>query len=415
MLRALTHFDCFFGIAVIYSISIIAFIKKNLRDHRRLYMKFSTRAIHAGQEPDPTTGAIMTPIYQTSTYAQSGIGEHKGYEYARTGNPTRTALEECIASLENGAYGLAFASGLAAEQAILSLLSTGDHLLACDDLYGGTYRLFERILRRYQIDTTYLTTDLAADYEKAIRPNTKLIWLETPTNPMLRLTDIQAIAEVAHRHKILLVVDNTFASPYFQQPLQLGADIVVHSTTKYINGHSDVIGGALVVNDERVYEDLKFYQNAAGGVPGPFDVWLTLRGIKTLAVRMRQHEENARTVAAFLAEHPRVEKIYYPGLPSHPDHELAKRQMSGFGGMVSFQFKGQFSDVDTVVRRLKVFTFAESLGGVESLVCHPATMTHASIPKELRDSRGITDTLLRLSIGIEDVADLIADLQQALA
>ncbi len=378
-------------------------------------MKFSTKAIHAGQEPDPTTGSIMTPIYQTSTYAQAGMGEHKGYEYARTGNPTRTALENCIAALENGTYGLAFASGLAAEQAVLSLLSSGDHMISCDDLYGGSYRIFERIMRRYQVETSYVTAGNTADYEKAIRPNTKLIWLETPTNPLLRLVDIQAVAEIAHRHNILLVVDNTFSSPYFQQPLNLGADIIVHSTTKYINGHSDVIGGALVVNDETVYQSLKFYQNAAGGVPGPFDAWLTLRGIKTLAVRMRQHEENAHIVARYLAEHPRVEKVYYPGLSSHPDHELAKRQMSGFGGMVSFQFKGKLEDVDGMVRRFKVFTFGESLGGVESLACHPATMTHGSIPREIREARGLNDTLLRLSIGIEDAEDLVKDLEQALA
>jgi O-succinylhomoserine (thiol)-lyase len=378
-------------------------------------VKFSTKAIHAGQEPDPATGAIMTPIYQTSTFAQAGMGEHKGYEYARTGNPTRTALEQCLAALENGQFGLAFASGLAAESAVLNLLSSGDHMVSCDDLYGGTYRIFERIMSRYQIQTSYVTAGNIEEYEKAIRPNTKLIWLETPTNPLLRLVDIRAVAEIAHRHNILLVVDNTFSSPYFQKPLDLGADIVLHSTTKYINGHSDVIGGALVMNDQKVYEALKFHQNAAGGVPGPFDSWLTLRGIKTLAVRMRQHEENAQGVARFLQEHPRVEKVYYPGLVSHPDHELAKRQMSGFGGMVSFQFSGKLADVDQVVRRLKVFTFAESLGGVESLVCHPASMTHGSIPKEIREARGVNDTLLRLSIGIEDIEDLLADLEQALA
>lgn len=377
-------------------------------------MKFSTRAIHAGQEPDPSTGAIMTPIYQTSTYAQTGIGEHKGFEYARTSNPTRTALETCIASLENGKYGLAFASGLAAEQAILSLLSSGDHMIACDDLYGGTYRIFERIMRRYQVETSYVTANAINDYEKAIQPNTKLIWLETPTNPLLSLVDIQAIAAIAHQHHVLLVVDNTFSSPYFQQPLALGADIVIHSTTKYINGHSDVIGGAIVVNNDEVYQALKFYQNAAGGVPGPFDVWLTMRGIKTLALRMCQHEENAFAVARFLSEHPRVEKVYYPGLPSHPDYEIAKRQMSGFGGMVSFQLKGTQADVNKVVGRFKIFTFAESLGGVESLVCHPATMTHGSIPREIREARGLTDTLLRLSVGIEDLEDLLMDLEQAL-
>jgi cystathionine beta-lyase/cystathionine gamma-synthase len=288
-------------------------------------------------------------------------------------------------------------------------------MLACDDLYGGSYRIFERIMGRYQVQTSYVTASNAQEYEQAIRPETRLIWLETPTNPLLRLVDIRAVAEIAHRHNLLLVVDNTFSSPYFQRPLELGADIVLHSTTKYINGHSDVIGGAVVMNDPQVYESIKFFQNAAGGVPGPHDAWLTLRGIKTLAVRMRQHEENAHIVARFLSEHPRVEKVYYPGLASHPDHELAKRQMRGFGGMVSFQFKGTLADVDKVVRRFQLFTFAESLGGVESLVCHPASMTHGSIPREIREARGLNDTLLRLSIGIEDAEDLLADLEQALA
>lgn len=379
-------------------------------------MKFSTRAIHAGQEPDPSTGAVMTPIFQTSTYSQTGLGENRGYEYSRSSNPTRTALENCLAALENGRYGLAFASGLAAENAILSLLNSGDHIVSCDDLYGGTYRLFERVMKRYHVDTTYVNfqSDIEA-YERAIRPNTKIIWLESPSNPLLALIDIQALAEMAHRHKLMVVIDNTFASPYFQQPLKLGADIVVHSTTKYINGHSDVIGGALIVNDQAIYEPLKFFQNAAGGVPGPFDAWLTLRGIKTLSIRMRQHAENAMAVARFLAEHKRVEKVYYPGLPSHPDHELAKRQMSGFGGMVSFQIKGNYEDITQMVRRFKVIALAESLGGVESLICHPASMTHASIPGEIREARGLTDTLLRLSVGIEDVEDLLMDLEQVLA
>jgi len=378
-------------------------------------MKFATRAIHAGQEPDPSTGAVMTPIFQTSTYAQAGLGEHKGYEYSRSGNPTRTALEDCLAALENGQYGLAFASGLAAENAVLSLLNAGDHLISCDDLYGGTYRLFERVLKRYNVEASYLSASASVEaYEQAIRPNTKILWLETPTNPLLTLMDIRALAEMAHRHKLIVVVDNTFASPYFQQPLELGADVVVHSTTKYINGHSDVIGGALIMNDPDLHESIKFFQNAAGGVPGPFDSWLTMRGIKTLAVRMRQHTENAMTIARFLSEHPRVEKVYYPGLPSHPDHELAKRQMSGFGGMVSFQLKGSYDDMARIVRRFKIFALAESLGGVESLACHPASMTHASIPRELREARGLTDTLLRLSIGIEDVEDLLADLEQVL-
>jgi len=378
-------------------------------------MKFATKAIHAGQEPDPSTGSIMTPIYQTATYAQAGLGEHKGFEYSRTSNPTRAALETCIAALEEGAYGLAFASGMAAESAILSLLSAGDHVVSCDDTYGGTYRIFERVMRRYNVEFSYVPADKVANYEKAIRPNTKMIWLETPTNPLLRLIDIQAIAALADNRNLLVVVDNTFASPYFQQPLKLGADIVVHSTTKYINGHSDAIGGALVTSNEEAYQAIKFYQNAAGGVPGPFDAWLTLLGLKTLAVRMRQHEANALAVAAFLQEHPRVEKVYYPGLSSHPDYALAKRQMSGFGGMVSFQFKGTYQDVKQMVRRFKVFTLAESLGGVESLVSHPASMTHGSIPKDIRESRGLTDTLLRLSVGIEDIEDILADLEHVLA
>ena len=378
-------------------------------------MKFATKAIHAGQEPDPSTGSIMTPIYQTATYAQAGLGEHKGFEYSRTSNPTRAALEACIAALEEGTYGLAFASGMAAESAILSLLSAGDHVVSCDDTYGGTYRIFERVMRRYNVEFSYVPADKVANCEKAIRPNTKMIWLETPTNPLLRLIDIQAIAALAHNRNLLVVVDNTFASPYFQQPLKLGADIVVHSTTKYINGHSDAIGGALVTSNEEAYQAIKFYQNAAGGVPGPFDAWLTLLGLKTLAVRMRQHEANALAVAAFLQEHPRVEKVYYPGLSSHPDYALAKRQMSGFGGMVSFQFKGTYQDVKQMVRRFKVFTLAESLGGVESLVSHPASMTHGSIPKDIRESRGLTDTLLRLSVGIEDIEDILADLEHVLA
>jgi cystathionine gamma-lyase len=377
-------------------------------------MKFSTRAIHAGQEPDPTTGSVMTPIYQTATYAQAGLGENKGFEYSRSGNPTRAALESCMAALEEGIYGLAFASGMAAETAILSLLSAGDHVVSCDDTYGGTYRIFERVMRRYGVEASYVAARNLADYEKAIRPNTKMVWLETPTNPLLGLIDIQKVAAIAHAKNLLVVVDNTFASPYFQQPLKLGADIVVHSTTKYINGHSDVIGGALVTSNEEAYQSIKFYQNAAGGVPGPFDIWLTLRGIKTLAVRMRQHEENALAVAQFLQEHPRVEKVYYPGLPSHPDHQLAKRQMSGFGGMVSFQFKGTYNDVAQMVRRFRVFALAESLGGVESLVCHPASMTHGSIPRDIREARGLTDTLLRLSVGIEDIEDILSDLEQAL-
>jgi cystathionine beta-lyase/cystathionine gamma-synthase len=377
-------------------------------------MEFATRAIHAGQQPDPSTGATMTPIFQTSTYTQEGLGQHKGYEYSRTGNPTRAALEACLASLENATYGLAFASGMAAESALLSLLHPGDHVVAGDDLYGGTYRIFEKVVRPMGVEFAYVPARETAAYAEALRPTTKLIWVETPTNPLLSIVDIAAVAAIARAHGAMLAVDNTFATPYLQQPLDLGAHVVVHSTTKFINGHSDVIGGALLTSDEQVYTDVKFYQNAAGGVPGPFDAWLTLRGVKTLAVRMRQHCENAQAVADFLAEHPRVRQVYYPGLLTHPDHALGARQMRAFGGMVSFAFNGTRDDVDTFVRHLRVFQFAESLGGVESLVCHPASMTHGSIPAAERERRGVTETLLRLSVGIEDVRDLIADLDQAL-
>jgi cystathionine beta-lyase/cystathionine gamma-synthase len=383
--------------------------------HDDQHEHFATRAIHAGQQPDPATGATMTPIFATSTYTQAGIGDHKGYEYSRTGNPTRAALEACLASLENAKYGLAFASGMAAESAILGLLRPGDHIIAGDDLYGGTYRIFERVLRPMGLEFDYVPARETAAYERAIRPTTKMIWVETPTNPLLTVVDIAAVAKIAHAHNALLVVDNTFATPYLQQPLELGADIVTHSTTKYINGHSDVIGGAVLTSNPEVYEKIKFYQNAAGGVPGPFDAWLTLRGVKTLPVRMRAHCENAQAVAEFLTKHPRVRQVYYPGLATHPDHALASRQMRAYGGMVSFAFEGTRDDVDRFLRHLRIFQFAESLGGIESLVCHPATMTHGSIPAEERERRGVTETLLRLSVGIEDVRDLIADLDQALA
>ncbi|HEV8193946.1 MAG TPA: cystathionine gamma-synthase [Ktedonobacterales bacterium] len=378
-------------------------------------MDFATRAIHAGQEPDPTTGATITPIYQTSTYTQQGLGDNKGYEYSRSHNPTRTALQECLASLENAKYGLAFGSGMAATSAVLSVLRPGDHVLACDDLYGGTYRIFERVLRPMGIDFGYASARDTSAYAQKIRPETKMVWIETPTNPLLSLVDIAAVARIAREHGARLVVDNTFATPYLQQPLDLGAHAIVHSTTKYINGHSDVVGGALLTSDEELYEAVKFYENAAGGVPSPFDAWLTLRGVKTLAVRMRQHCENAMQVAKFLETHPRVLQVYYPGLASHLDHELAQRQMRDFGGMVSFAFDGTREDVDAFLRSLRLFALAESLGGIESLCCHPASMTHGSIPAEEREKRGVTDTLLRLSVGIEDVSDLVADLEQALA
>ncbi len=377
---------------------------------------FATRAIHVGQEPDPATGAAIVPIYQTSTYTQEAPGRHKGYEYSRTANPTRTALEECVASLEGAEYGLAFASGLAATVATMSLLSSGDHVVAGDDLYGGTYRLFDKVLPRTGgLEFIYADTTDPASVERALRPETKLLWIETPTNPLLTLSDIQELAEMAHGRGAVVAVDNTFASPYFQKPLGLGADIVVHSTTKYMGGHSDVVGGAAVTSDPDFYEAMKFYQNAAGGVPGPFDSWIVLRGLKTLAVRMRQHEENALAVARFLEGHPEVETVNYPGLPSHPQHELAKKQMSGFSGMVSFTLKGGAEAAYAAVQKTEVFHFAESLGGVESLITHPATMTHAAIPREQREARGVTDGLMRLSVGIEDKEDLIADLDRAIS
>ena len=379
-------------------------------------MRFATRAIHVGQEPDPATGATIVPIYQTSTYTQEAPGEHRGYEYSRTANPTRTALEECVASLEGADYGLAFASGLAATIATMSLLSPGDHVVAGDDLYGGTYRLFDKVLPRTGgLEFTYADTTDPKAVEEALRPETKLLWIETPTNPMLTLSDIATLCEMARERGAVVAVDNTFASPYFQNPLSLGADIVVHSTTKYMGGHSDIVGGAVATSNETFYEGLKFYQNAAGGVPGPFDSWLVLRGLKTLAVRMRQHEENALAVAVFLQGHPEVETVNYPGLPSHPQHELAKRQMSGFSGMVSFTLRGGAEAAYAAVQRTKVFSFAESLGGVESLFTHPATMTHAAIPREQREARGVTDGLMRLSVGIEDKEDLIADLEGAIS
>jgi cystathionine beta-lyase/cystathionine gamma-synthase len=339
---------------------------------------------------------------------------HKGFDYSRTANPTRMALERCLASLENARYGLCFASGMGATSAIMNLLSAGDHAIVGDDVYGGTYRLFDRVLKRYGISFTYVdATDVAA-VAAAFVPNTKIVWLESPTNPLLKLVDIAEMAAVARSHRALVAVDNTFATPYLQTPLDLGADIAMHSTTKYIGGHSDVVGGFVATNNKDVYDTLKFHQNAVGAVPGPFDCFLTLRGAKTLAVRMREHENNARAVAAFLDEHEEVERVYYPGLPSHPQHDLAKRQMRGFGGMVSMVLRGGPQRTKAFASRLQLFSLAESLGGVESLACHPVTMTHGSIPVEVRESRGITEGLLRLSVGIESQADIIADLEQAL-
>ncbi|HEV3096087.1 MAG TPA: cystathionine gamma-synthase [Candidatus Dormibacteraeota bacterium] len=376
---------------------------------------FSTRAIHAGQPPDPATGAVVVPIYQTSTFAQTGVGKHRGYEYSRTRNPTRAALEECIAALEGGKHGLAFASGMAAEATIMQLLKPGDHTLAVDDLYGGTYRLFRRVLEPMGLSFSFVDGTDPKAVERAMTDRTRLVWLESPTNPLLKLVDIQAVSAVAHARQALVVVDNTFMSPYFQRPLSLGADVVVYSATKYLGGHSDLIGGALVVNREDLRERLAFLQNAVGGVPGPMDAWLVLRGLKTLAIRMREHDRNAREVAGFLSGHPKVARVFYPGLPSHPQRELAARQMSGFGGMISFEVKGGLEPARRVVERTRLFTLAESLGGVESLIELPAAMTHASIPEETRRAHGVADGLVRISVGIEDVADLISDLDRALA
>ena len=376
---------------------------------------FSTRAIHAGQPPDPATGAVTVPIYQTSTFAQEAVGKHRGYDYARTGNPTRAALEQCIAALEGGAHGLAFASGMAAEAAIMQLLKPGDHTVATDDLYGGTYRLFRRVLDPMGLTFAFIDgTDLRA-LERALMPATRMVWIESPTNPLLKLIDIEAVASMAHQHHALVVVDNTFMTPYFQRPLSLGADIVVHSATKYLGGHSDLIGGTVVLNDGELFERLAFIQNAVGGVPGPMDAWLVLRGLKTLAVRMREHDRNAREVASFLSDHERVRRVFYPGLPDHPQSELARRQMSGCGGMISFELAGGLEPARHVVERTQLFTLAESLGGVESLIELPALMTHASIPAETRQAHGVSDGLIRISVGLEDTADLISDLDRALA
>ena len=377
---------------------------------------FATRAIHVGQEPDPATGAVIVPIYQTSTYAQSEVGVHKGYDYSRTANPTRAALETCLASLDSGRYGLAFASGMVAEDTLLHMLETGSHVVASDDVYGGTFRLFHRVLERVGLRFTFVDATRIQNVTDALEERTRLIWLESPTNPLMKLIDIAAVSKLAHARNILVGVDNTFASPYCQRPLELGADVVHYSTTKYLGGHSDVVGGALVTSNDELYQQLKFLQNAVGGVPGPFDSWLVLRGLKTLALRMRQHSANAMQVACFLEQHPRVKRVYYPGLESHPQHELAKRQMvGGFGGMLSFEVQGGVDAAREVARRTRLFTLAESLGGVESLIELPALMTHASLPPERRSDIGIDDGLIRLSVGIEEADDLIADLKQALS
>ena len=379
-------------------------------------MKFETKVIHAGQAPDPRTGAVMTPIYATSTYAQSSPGEHKGFDYARTRNPTRDALEACIAELEGGAAGFAFASGMAAIGTVLELLDAGAHVVAMDDLYGGSYRILERVRKRSAgLQASFVDLSNAENLEKAIRPDTRMVWVESPTNPMLKLVDLKAVAEIARRHGLISVCDNTFASPWVQRPLEHGFDIVVHSTTKYLNGHSDVIGGAAVLRDERHKERLAFLQNAVGAVPSPFDAFLTLRGIKTLALRMERHCGNAMHVAAFLDRHPKVARVVYPGLPSHPQHLLAAEQMQRrYGGMVTAILKDGLPASRRFLERCKIFTLAESLGGVESLIEHPAIMTHASLPAEVRASLGIAEGLVRLSVGIESVDDLLAELEHAL-
>ena len=378
-------------------------------------MKVNTKTIHGGQAPDKAYGSVMPPIYQTSTYAQTTPGGHKGYEYSRTHNPTRHALEQSFASVENGDYGLAFGSGLAAIDAIIKLLSSGDEVISTNDLYGGTYRLFTKVFEKFQIKFHFVGMENISEIEKNITSKTKLIWVETPTNPMLNVIDIKAVSSIAKKYNILLAVDNTFATPYLQQPLDLGADIVMHSATKYLGGHSDVVMGALAVKDKSIADQLYFIQNASGAVCGPQDSFLVLRGIKTLHVRMQRHCENGRAVAMFLQQHSKVENVYWPGLETHPNHHIAKDQMNDFGGMLSFTTKGNnYEEAIKVVERLKVFTLAESLGGVESLAGHPASMTHASIPKEEREKTGVVDSLIRLSVGIEDEQDLIEDLRQAL-
>ena len=377
---------------------------------------FSTRAIHAGQKPDPTTGAVMTPIYATSTYVQESPGVHKGFEYSRSQNPTRMAFEACVADLENGAHGLAFASGMAAMGTVLELLDAGDHVIAMDDLYGGSYRLFENVRKRSAgLDFSFVDLSDPEAFEAAIRPETKMVWVESPTNPLLKLVDLQAISEIARSRDVLMVCDNTFATPFCQRPLDSGADIGVHSLTKYINGHSDVVGGIVVIGDNADLKDRLYYlQNAIGGVLGPFDSFMALRGVKTLALRMRQHCNSAQAIAEHLERHPKIERVVYPGLPSHPQHELAARQMDGFGGMVTAFIKGDLEDARRFLERCEIFALAESLGGVESLIEHPAIMTHASVPPEVRAELGISDTLIRLSVGVEDLDDLIAELDRAL-
>ena len=377
-------------------------------------MKFSTKAIHVGQEPDPQTGAVIVPVYMTSTYAQESPGKHKGFEYSRTHNPTRKALEHCAAALENGKYGLAFASGMAAINDVLNLLKSGDHVLCTDDVYGGTYRILDKVYRDYGVEFSLVDSTDSAEVASHFQKNTRMLWLETPSNPLLRIADLKEMARIGKSKGVITVVDNTFATPFFQTPLDFGIDIVVHSATKYLGGHSDVVGGLVITNNEQHFRRLRFCQNAVGGVPGPMDAWLVLRGIKTLAIRMKEHFANALEVAKFLEAHPRVNKVLYPWLESHPQHELAKKQMTGMSGMISFEIKGGLDEAKSFLEKVKLFALAESLGGVESLVEHPAIMTHAYVPEDLRLQRGITDSLIRLSVGIENVDDLIGDLSAAL-
>lgn len=378
-------------------------------------MKFGTKAVHAGAEPDPLTGAVMTPIYQTSTYAQESPSKHKGYAYARGANPTRDALQKSIAALENGNFGLCFSSGMGATDAVIKLLNPGDEVITSNDLYGGSYRMFKRVFERFGIKFHFIDVTHTENIKSTINEKTKLLWLETPSNPLMRITDIAACTALAKKHNILVAVDNTFASPYLQNPLDLGADIVMHSVTKYLGGHSDVIMGALVINDQKLRDDLFFILNSCGAVPSPNDCFLVLRGIKTLQLRMQRHCINGKEIAEFLASHPKVGKVYWPGFPSHPNHEIAKKQMNDFGGMLSFTLKDDSqAKANKLMESVKLFTLAESLGGVESLINHPASMTHASIPKEERVKNGLSDSLIRLSVGIEDAEDLIDDLNQAL-
>ena len=376
-------------------------------------MGFSTDAIHVGQEPDPSTGAVVAPIYQTSTYVQEEMGKHKGYEYARSANPTRSALERNLARLEGGERALAFASGMAAINAVMTLLKSGDHVICSHAVYGGVYRLFTKVLLRFGLEFSFVDTTSAAEVEKAFKKNTRLLYIETPTNPTMAVSDLREMSRLARARGVPLVVDNTFMSPYLQRPLEFGADMVVHSTTKFLNGHSDSIGGAVILNRQEDYDRLYFIQKSAGAILGPFDCWLVLRGVKTLAVRMPQHDKNGRAIAAFLEPHKKVQRVYYPGLTSHPQHELAKKQMKGFGAMLSFEL-GSLAAAQRMLRQVKVCSLGESLGGVETLISHPATMTHASVPPEERQKIGITDGLVRISVGIEDVEDLIADLDRAL-